>query len=206
MGSDHTVTQAARISFDKSTETLTERDIKLINYLAKEGHLSCFEHCLMTVEIKCPLLISQQIQRHRTFAFNQLSRRYTSENIEFYDPKIWMQQAKDNRQASDGVLSSEIMDRIDTVYGNHLADCLLRYDHLLELGVSREQARMILPQSTYTRFIMTGNLRNWHHFISLRAHKGAQEEAQIIARKVQQLLTMHFPVSMTALSAVAKVD
>lgn len=198
MGTDVTVVQAARASFGKTCEVLTERDVKLINYLAKHRHDSVFEHCTMTVEIKCPLFIRSQIMRHRSMSYNEFSRRYTSDDIEFYTPPVWKQQAKDNRQSSSEPIEDD--GSSDWYYSNVVNYALKGYNHLLANGVSREQARMVLPQSTYTRFIMTGNLRNWHHFISLRTHPGAQEEAQIIARKIQQLLTMHFPVSMAALS------
>lgn len=204
MGSDLTVIQAARISFGKSSDELTERDVKLINYLARHRHLSPFEHCVMTVHVKCPLFIRSQIMRHRAMAYNEISRRYTSENIEFYTPDVWKQQAKDNRQSSSDPVG--VMEQWASLgaYNNAVRAALEHYEYLISVGVSREQARMVLPQSTYTQFIMTGNLRNWHHFISLRSHKGAQEEAQWIAEEVKMLLSVHFPVSMAALSSVEK--
>lgn len=200
MGSDLTVCNSARISFGQASQELTDRDVKLINYLAKHSHFSCFEHCVMSVHIKCPLFIRSQIMRHRSFAFNEQSRRYTSENIEFYTPDTWKQQAKDNRQSSSDAVSELDSHIADSDYARALTQCLESYDEMLRHGVSREQARMVLPQSTYTQFIMTGNLRNWHHFIALRSHKGAQEEAQWIAGEVQKILTEHFPVSMRALT------
>lgn len=206
MGSDARVAGAARISFDMGVETLTERDIKLIRYLAKHRHMSPFEHCVMTVEITCPLFIRSQIMRHRTFAFNEVSRRYTSDDLEFYTPDVWKMQAENNRQASDGPLDSISQWAALSCYNDGIEKAKDEYSNLLAMGVSREQARMVLPQSTYTRFIMTGNLRNWHHFISLRSHKGAQEEAQWIAEEIRMLLSVHFPVSIAALSTAARND
>ena len=104
MGSDLTVVNAARISFGRKHEELTDGDIKLIEYLAKNEHLSPFEHCSMTAIIECPLYIRSQIHRHRTFAYNEVSRRYTADDLEFYipPPDDIRAQSKSNKQASEG--------------------------------------------------------------------------------------------------------
>lgn len=203
MGSDHTVTNAARISFNSSSETLTAKDEKLVKYLADHQHMSPFEHCTLMVEIKCPIYISKQIMRHRTFSYNEVSRRYTSEEIEFYCPKVFSKQATNNRQASDGTLEIGDNVRAQIHMLSHCERAFERYEELLKLGVSREQARGILPQALYTRFVMTGNLRNWAHFVSLRTHPGAQQEVQYLATEIQTLLHQHFPVAARALFEAA---
>ena len=102
MGSDLTIVNSARVSFNKQVDTLKKRDKKLIKYLYENDHMSTFEHCVATMRIHCPLYISQQIMRHRTGSFNMLSRRYSSEDIEFYVPEMYRKQSESNRQASAG--------------------------------------------------------------------------------------------------------
>ncbi len=203
MGDDLTVVNAARVSFNKSSDTLNDKDKKLISYLAEHDHMSPFEHCVATVIVECPLYIRSQIHRHRTFAYNEVSRRYTSENLEFYVPSIddIRKQSKSNRQASEGQLSetdSQII--IDKMIAWHNAAIDL-YNELLDLGVCREQARGIIPQNLMTKFYMTGNLRNLVHFIELRTHDGAQKEVRDIALQLKEILIGVFPVAMEALTS-----
>lgn len=204
MGSDLTIVNAARVSFDNHSESLNEKDIKLIKYLAKHEHLSPFEHCTMTVLVECPLYIRSQIHRHRTFAFNEVSRRYTSEGMQFYLPPIddIRAQSKSNRQASDSAIDNTLAQD-----AQHLMDYLHKeamgvYAKLLELGVCREQARGILPQNLLTKFYMTGNLRNLVHFIKLRTHEGAQKEVRDLAEQMKSLIMEHFPEASKALFEV----
>ncbi len=214
MGSDLTIAQAARVSFNHifstwgiktlngygnttvAPETLSEKDQKLIRYLAEHQHYSCFEHNVMTLELKVPIFLSKQIMRHRTFSYNEVSRRYTSEDIEFYFPD-WRKQSVSNRQASDGSHGIDALADLQLRRSYDLA--LETYNYLIERGIAREQARMVLPQSTYTRFIMTGSLRNWAHFVDLRIASGAQEEAQFVAREVKHIIEEIWPVSSAAL-------
>src|SRR4030067_2674197 len=104
MGSDLNVVNAARISFNTEVTELSDKDKKLIAYLADNEHMSPFEHNILTVIVECPLYIRSQIHRHRTFSYNEVSRRYTSENLEFFIPDIIRKQAESNRQASSGEL------------------------------------------------------------------------------------------------------
>lgn len=201
MGSDLTVVNAARVSFNGSSDYLEEKDVKLIKYLAEHEHMSPFEHCSMTVLIECPLYIRSQIHRHRTFSYNEISRRYTSENLEFYVPLVddIRQQSKSNRQASDGILDVEHADLIrDEMIQAHSASLKL-YESLLDAGVCREQARGILPQNLMTKFYMTGNLRNYAHFLDLRTHDGAQKEVRDIANQLEIILKDKFPVALNAI-------
>ena len=201
MGNDLTTVNAARISFKGESQTLSEKDEKLIDYLAKNEHMSPFEHCVMTVMIECPLYIRSQIHRHRTFAYNKVSRRYTSDDLEFYIPPATdiRAQSKNNKQASEGAI-----DAADLPYATRLMEsvcetALYRFEELIKLGVSREQARGILPQCLMTKFYMTGNLRNWAHFIRLRDDGHAQKEVQYIAKEIKTLMLDKFPVASAAL-------
>ena len=204
MGDDLTIVNAARASFNKSSDTLDERDKKLINYLAEHNHMSPFEHCTLTVLIEVPLYIRSQIHRHRTFAYNEVSRRYTSEDLDFYVPDMGdiRKQSKSNRQGSDGELDEDESMAVQAMMNKFHADSLALYNNLLDLGVCREQARGVLPQNLMTKFYMTGNLRNFAHFLKLRSHKGAQQEAQEVADQLRAILTEKYPQALEALTRV----
>lgn len=195
MGDDLRVVNAARISFNKKKDKFNKKDEKLTNYLAKHKHLTPFEHCILSVEIHCPLYIRSQIHRHRTFSYNEQSRRYTAENIEFYEPVIYRKQHDKSKQCSDGDLSDKenTIAQVKTQFIHN--KCLSTYNELLDLGVSRELARGILPQNLMTKFLMTGNLRNWIHFLKLRLDEHAQEEVQWLAQDIEKIIKDKFEIS-----------
>ena len=198
MGSDKRVVDSARVSFlkDDVTKTkLTERDKKLIQFLAAHGHSSPFEHCTATFILIVPMFVRSQIMRHRTFSYNEVSRRYTSEKIKFWKPDEIRGQAKNNLQCSEGVLDSS---EAESIFKLAAEFSFASYQQLLEAGVSREMARSVLPQGTYTTFYMTGNLHNWIKFITLRDHDHAQLETREIAQQIKQKLEVCFPNSMEA--------
>ena len=157
--------------------------------------MSPFEHCVVTVLIECPLYIRSQIHRHRTFSYNEVSRRYTSEDLQFYVPSFEdvRKQSKSNRQASDGQLKESAAKSVVYRIGQFHNSSLKLYEELLEAGVCREQARGVLPQNLMTKFYMTGNLRNYVHFIKLRSHEGAQKEVQDIAHQLKEILLSLYP-------------
>jgi len=200
-GSDISTVNAARVSFGKKTNTLKQKDIELIKYLADNQHLSPFEHLTCTVKIDCPLYIRSQIHRHRTFSYNEISRRYTSENITFYVPPTSdvRSQSTDNKQCSGSILDDEEAFKALEMIDSHNTESLNTYNKLLKMGVAREQARSVLPMCTMTSFYMTGNLRNYAHFLKLRLHSHAQKEARMVAEQLLEILKQQFPVSMEAL-------
>lgn len=186
---------AARVSYagDKKEHVVGD-DMKLIKYLAKHEHLTPFEYQHATLMIECPLFIRSQIHRHRTFSYNEISRRYTSDELGFWKPTSWRKQDTKNKQSS--------FDEIKYSMRGYEEDCLsaqLHYQWMLEAGVAREQARAILPQSLLTRFYMGGNLRNWAHFLQLRLDAHAQQEIQVIAQKCQTVLWNLWPHSLESL-------
>lgn len=128
-----------------------------------------------------------------------MSRRYTSENLEFFIPDTIRKQSKSNRQASDGSLDAENAQ----LAINHMElahkEALWRYEYLLSLGVPREQARGVLPQNLMTKFYMTGNLRNWAHFVRLRLDAHAQGEVQEIGKQVLAIMLDKFPEATKSL-------
>lgn len=199
MGDDLSVVNSARVSFGKRKDVLEEADIKLINYLAKNQHLTPFEHCQLTILIKCPLYIRSQIMRSRTFSFNEISRRYTSENLEFYQPDNFRIQHKTSKQCSEGQVDNETEVKAKAINQKIEDDCLNAYNELINLGVARELARGLLPQSLMTEFYMSGNLRNWAHFLKLRLDAHAQKEVQDVAKPILDILMGKFPQSTKVL-------
>jgi len=205
MGSDLSVVNAARVSFGSEKEEVDEKDIKLINYLMEHNHSSPFEHCAITFRFTVPLFIRSQHHRHRTWAYNEISRRYTSVDINFYEPKEFRQQHKSNRQAStddliNPVLNSSYMslgfENAETAVRMHNSRSLSLYKALVASGVCREQARGVLPQNLYTQYYGTVNLHNLLKFISLRTHSGAQWEIQQVAIACLEIAKGKFPKSV----------
>lgn len=163
---------------------------------------SPFEHCSATFRISTSLPISKQIMRHRTFSYNEISRRYTDKNIEFYVPPHFRKQAVSNRQASEGRLSSLDNEAATSLYARTCRETYKAYRVLIEKGVCKEQARKVLSGALMTEFYLTGNLRNLVHFINLRIDKAAQGEVQEIAVKMRDELLKIYPISMEALMNV----
>ncbi len=201
MGTDLTVVNSARVSFGKKKTVLDAKDIKLIGYLAEHDHLTPFEHCTLSIQIKCPLYIRSQIHRHRTFAYNELSRRYTDENIEFFNTKTYRLQHKTSKQCSAEDLDESVNEIAVGLVEKLEEKCLETYHLLLDMGVSREQARGVLPQTLMTEFYMTGNLRNWAHFLKLRLDTHAQKEVRDISLQIRNIIESHFPNALKALEA-----
>lgn len=198
---DYFPASAARVSFGNEDKTGKDvkADRKLMKYLADHEHMTPFEHQSATFLVECPLFIRSQIMRHRTFAYNEISRRYTDENIEFWVPNKWRMQSQSNRQAStDEEVDVGVLPE-DEMYAavNYSVSV---YNAMLEGGVCREQARAILPQSLLTKFYMTGNLRNWSHFVRLRKDAHAQKEVQVVARRIDNMLLQLWPNAWGVLS------
>lgn len=204
MGADLSIVNAARVSFGAGKEEVDEKDIKLINYLMRHNHSSPFEHCVLTFKFTVPLFIRSQHHRHRTWAYNEISRRYTSVDMRFYEPSQFRTQHKSNRQASnieglvDPDMSKGMAEGITAskMVREHHAQSLFLYTRLVEEGVCREQARGVLPQNLYTEYYGTANLHNLLKFVSLRVHEGAQWEIQEVARACLNIAKQHFPHSV----------
>ena len=202
MGSDLTVVNSARVSFGVQKEELDNRDKKLINYLIKHRHTSTLEHNLVTFRFCVPLYIRSQHHRHRTWSYNEISRRYTDVDLRFYEPKAFRTQHKSNRQASNAedlinpVLSCG-SDCEEMVMLHHQMSLDL-YNRMIEAGVCREQARGVLPQNLYTEYYGTVNLSNLLKFIDLRTHEGAQWEIQKVAQACLEIATDLFPETVGA--------
>lgn len=209
MGNDLTVVNSARVSFGVEKEELDKRDYKLINYLVSHKHTSTLEHNLITFRFTVPLFIRSQHHRHRTWSYNEISRRYTEENIRFYEPLKFRTQHKSNRQASNdelinpnfggdtNVLVPHSNTAADAVASHHI-NCVSLYERLMEAGVCREQARGVLPQNMYTEYYGTANLNNIFKFVGLRLHDGAQWEIQKVAEACLKIAKELYPITTEA--------
>ena len=204
MGSDLTIVNSARVSFGKQKNELDEKDEKLINYLVKHRHTSTFEHNVVTFRFVVPLFIRSQHHRHRTWSYNEISRRYTDIDLRFYQPNSFRTQHKSNRQASnDDMINPNLNLDIKPTYASdvikeHNRQSLLLYNKLQRAGVCREQARGVLPQNLYTEYYGTCNLSNLLKFIDLRMHDGAQWEIQKVAAATLDIIADLWPKAVRA--------
>ena len=202
MGTDLSVVNSARVSFGKNKTVLDDKDKKLISYLIKHRHTSTLEHNLVTLRFCVPLYVRSQHHRHRTWSYNEISRRYTDVDIRFYEPQGFRTQHKSNRQASN---AEEMINPVlscgsdcDEMVGLHHQMSLDLYNRMIEAGVCREQARGVLPQNMYTEYYGTVNLNNLLKFIDLRTHDGAQWEIQKVAQACLEIATDLWPVTVNA--------
>ena len=203
MGGDTSVVQSARISNGaRMPEWRGAPDEKLIGYLAKNQHLSPFEHSVFSFYVKAPLFVVREWQRHRTFSYNERSGRYKKFEAEFYTPEHARVSDPNNKQSSidsdDPRLDYDLKALIQTAHNQ----AFRIYEELLEGGIAREMARMVLPLNLYTEFIVTGNFRNWMHFLELRNTPEAQFEIRVYAQEIAKVLEEKMPISYKALTSM----
>lgn len=222
MGSDLSVVNAARVSFAKESDweyrpvfadpdgspnqfedlrTLSEKDAKLIAYLAKHNHWTPFAHAFLSFRIKAPIFVARQLVKHQVgLAWNEVSRRYVDDEPEFWFPTKWRKRAENVKQGS----SNDTIDNyigVDDGWRNACAELAARYQWMLDQGVAPEQARMVLPQNTMTEWIWSGSLAAFARVCKLRMDPHAQAETREIAEMINQLVPMHFEHSWEALLA-----
>ena len=228
MGDDLDVINSAKVSFDRSSTSFEEKEARLLAFLAREEHTSVFRHSAVTLEIYAPLLVARQWFKYAVasshvedqFGWNESSRRYITENIEFYLPNSdqWRSAPENKKQGSGAVLPSvdhniyrawenfeaRLSDDVDAT-GNHLTSRLLSYQmnglHLYEdamkKGVAPEQARLFLPAyGLYVRWRWTASLGAMLHFLHQRLAHDAQSEIRDYAEAVKTILAEHFPKSV----------
>jgi thymidylate synthase (FAD) len=215
MGTDLTTVEAARVSFLKGATKLGEREEKLIRYMAEHEHTSPFRHAMLMFRFKAPLFVARQLWKHivgitpefdledrwsgfsggyASTGWNEASGRYVELEDEFYTPEIWRAQSPSNKQASDGQIDDQSM--AGEAYAAGLRASYAAYRQLRELGVAKEQARAILPQSIYTQWIWTGSLQAFLHVVELRAKPDAQYETQLYGFAVRDIVHSIFPVCL----------
>lgn len=204
MGSDLTVCNAARVSFNKESDfesdgSLHQKDEKLIGYLAKHNHFTPFTHPQITLRETVPIFVARQRFKHVIgFTYNEVSRRYVDDTPEFFYPSEWrnrpegsVKQGSGNKHHRDADWHSQ--------YHYHCNNALNLYDAMIADGIAPEQARIVLPQSMYTSYYVTGSLAAWARAYKLRIDAHAQVEIQDLAKQWDQIIAPIFPVSWQAL-------
>ena len=197
MGSDLTVVNAARVSFNKHHDELDVSDEKLIKYLAQHGHWTPFGHPQMQFRITAPIFVARQLVKHQVgLVWNEVSRRYVDEEPAFYSPMPghWRGKPENAKQGSSGFV--DLPSKLEIDLSQTVVHCKLLYRELIEMyGVAPEQARMILPLSMYTEWYWTGSLAAFARVCKLRLSSDAQEETQEIARQISEHCATLFPIS-----------
>ena len=207
LGNDLTVVNSARVSFGNRKETWDKSDERLVRYLAKNKHFSPFRHMQVQFHIKAPEMVMRQAYKHvvgiettsnsatKDHAWNEISGRYT-EIDDYYIPEVWRAQSTDNKQASDGELDDLQQKRMSNLYGDLLRKVEQVYDSMLQSGVAREQARIIMPLSQYTEVYWTASFQAIMNFIELRDHDHAQWEIREYAKVMKDLMMDIYPETM----------
>jgi thymidylate synthase (FAD) len=229
-GDDLTTVNAARVSFDKESEwkedisawrtqgsknphvwrthiRLSDKDTKLIHYLAKHKHYSPFGHCFASFRVTAPIFVCRQLVKHEYLRMNEVSRRYVDTPPEFYTPDMWRGKAVDKKQGSSEEIITQYYDPDVCKRGQDISDlveeatyeCRNLYDKLLFAGVAPEQARMVLPLSTMTSWWWSGSLDAFANMCKLRLKEDTQYETRLVAQQISDYMSNLYPVSWGAL-------
>lgn len=204
LGNDLSVVNDARASFEKESEILREKDIKLLKFLIEHKHWSPTRGVVFKFKVKAPLYVCRQFWKHivasnhndEQLQHNEKSFRYVQADDpdEFYIPQSFRKQAKNNKQATYGALDPELNTEAIRIYGEECRSSYNTYAKLLNLGVGREQARGVLVPSIYTSWVWTTSLQSALHFISLRRLEGSpQAEIAEYAKAVEELISPYVP-------------
>lgn len=199
MGDDSSIVQAARVSYGAGTKSVNE-DRGLIRYLYRHRHTTPFEMVVFKFHVKCPLFVARQWMRHRMGTFNEESGRYSvmTEETATYGPTEWRTQSKDNKQGSGGYFDAIAGDIFAGFQGAAEGTARNNYEIMIQEGVAREQARVILPVSTYTQFYWKVDLHNLLHFLGLRMDSHAQLEIRQFANEIGKLVEQTTPAAWSA--------
>jgi thymidylate synthase (FAD) len=201
MGSDLSVVNAARVSFDKVSElsedgSLKSGDERLIAFLARENHWTPFGHASLSFHIKAPIFVARQLVKHTVgLVWNEVSRRYVDSTPEFYTPSKWRRKNEDKKQGSHEDQFVNLSYSEDSEFHNIMNDSLRLYETFLDIGICAEQARMILPQNTMTEWYWSGSLHAFARVCNLRCKKDTQKETRDVADQIDAIAREHFPIS-----------
>jgi thymidylate synthase (FAD) len=211
MGTDLSVVNAARVSFNKTSsweltdwrdsddyarkEVLSNGDTKLIYYLAEHGHTSPFGHAFASFHCKAPVFVARQLVKHKFLRWNEISRRYVDSDPEFYKPDL-REAVTDKKQGSGNTIDNNTLDGVIRQSGIEAAK---QYTYLLKMGVCEEQARMVLPLNHMTEWYWSGSLDAFADMCNLRLMTDTQYETQLVAQQIDQIMLGLFPVSWEAL-------
>lgn len=208
MGSDLTVVNSARVSYAKESKELNDKDVKLIKFLAREGHTSPFRHVIAQYEVYAPLMVARQWWKYvigsshqegtgDSFdAWNESSRRYITEEPTFYIPssKEWRSKPKNSKQGSGEIVTLEIGDKYTRDLMAYVDEGIAKYESALEDGICPEQSRLFLPAyGMYVRWYWTASLQSVCHFLNQRLEHDAQKEIQDYAKAILELSKPLYP-------------
>jgi len=211
MGTDLSVVNAARVSFNKTSsweltdwrdsddyarkKVLSNGDTKLIYYLAEHGHTSPFGHAFASFHCKAPVFVARQLVKHKFLRWNEISRRYVDDDPEFYKPDL-REAVTNKKQGSGNTIDNNTLDGVIRQSGIEAAK---QYTYLLKMGVCEEQARMVLPLNHMTEWYWSGSLDAFADMCNLRLMTDTQYETQLVAQQIDQIMLGLFPVSWEAL-------
>jgi len=213
LGSDLTVVNSARVSFGKRKETYDKSDRALVRYLAKHKHFSPFRHMVVQFHLKAPEFVMRQWYKHvvgiettssyptKDHAWNEISGRYTPVS-DYYIPEIWRKQSEDNKQASEGELDKLQQKRMSHLYERYLFEVERVYETMVDAGMAKEQARVVLPLSQYTEVYWTASFQAIMNFIELRDETTAQWEIQQYAKCLKEMMYDIYPETIKIWSEV----
>ena len=206
LGNDLTVVNSARVSFGKRKTKFDKSDERLVRYLAKYKHYSPFRHLQVQFHIKAPEFVMRQWYKHvvgiettsnsstKDHAWNEISGRYVPVE-DFYYPSVWRKQSDDNKQASEGVLDELQQKRMNSIFNEYMRQVEMAYDRMIDAGMAKEQARIILPLNQYTEVYWTASFQAIMNFIELRNEKTSQIEIQEYAKVLLELMREVYPMT-----------
>jgi thymidylate synthase (FAD) len=188
-GNDLMVVNAARVSYGKKKEVFDLNDEKLIKYLVNHKHTSVFRHPQLQFRIVCPIYVERQLFKHQVgMSANSISGRYVDFSDTYTLISEWRTQSKDSKQGSAGVLDNDTQEKCNMIEMHVFETCKKSYKDLIDLGVSKEQARSVLPLNLNTQFIWTGSLLSFIHLFKLRLKNDAQQETrEVVELMLQQV-------------------
>lgn len=211
MGNDLSVVNAARVSYDKESNEFSDGDGRLLKFLIKNGHTSPFRHAAMTFEVYAPLMVARQWWKYAVASshiddqngWNESSRRYVTEEPEFYIPAEWRSIPENKKQGSGKPIDSELGEKWTLALESYIKIGEILYQKAMEEhGICAEQARLFLPSyGMYVRWRWTTSLQGVLHFLEQRLEHTAQKEITDYARAVEELTRPHFPATMEAWSS-----
>ena len=204
LGDDLTPVNAARVSFGTKSDTFEEKDRKLSKFLIKHKHFSPFRHQHVMMILKAPEFVMRQWYKHvvgiettsssvtKDHAWNEISGRYIPVK-EYYYPEVWRTQSDDNKQASGGELDDLQQKRMTQIYNEYMRHVEMTYERMVDAGMAKEQARIVLPLSQYTLVYWTASFQSIMNFIELRDEPTAQWEIQEYAKVLKEIMFNQFP-------------
>jgi thymidylate synthase (FAD) len=182
---------SARVSFDAADTRAHEQDMKLTRYLWQHRHTTPFEMLVTRWEMKMPIFVARQLVRHRTASINEVSRRYVDGPVEFYTPEVWRGRSEDKKQGSAG--NADDQEWVSVWFRESIEHARAAYETMIKRGVCPEQARAVLPLSTYTKWVWAQDFHNLMHMLRLRSAEDAQWETRQFADAMLLLLRRVLP-------------